>query len=397
MISVEDAKRLVSRHSKTLPATNTPIELAVGKVISAGISSPVNLPPFHQSAMDGYAFRFLDFQKKISLNIVAEVAAGYTHTEKLKKGQAVRIFTGASLPEGADTVVIQERAKTNGRQLIIEDIEIQKGANVRQLGSQVKKGQTALPKNTLINPGGVGYLAAMGIASIQTISTPKISVIITGSELVPPGAALGNGQIYESNSYTLKAAMHSIGLQAFKIYSVQDNLQLTLKTIQRAIAQSDMVLITGGISVGEYDYVGKALHQLGVKNIFYKINQKPGKPLFFGKKDETILFGLPGNPAAVLSCFYEYVFPAINKMMGKKDLFLKKLSLPISINYPKKAGLALFLKGRITNESVLPFEGQESYILSSFSQADCIIYLHADRKNLKVGEMVEVHLLPGLY
>lgn len=119
--------RLVSRHSKTLPATNTPIELAVGKVISAGISSPVNLPPFHQSAMDGYAFRFLDFQKKISLNIVAEVAAGYTHTEKLKKGQAVRIFTGASLPEGADTVVIQERAKTNGRQLIIEDIEIEKG------------------------------------------------------------------------------------------------------------------------------------------------------------------------------------------------------------------------------------------------------------------------------
>ncbi|MCG3165351.1 MAG: Molybdopterin molybdenumtransferase [Bacteroidia bacterium] len=396
MISVEQAKDLIVENVKPLNSLLLPLSEAFGSVLSENVISPVDLPLFNQSAMDGYTFRFSDYTKKIRINIVGEVAAGDTLTKKLKSGEALRVFTGAMVPEGADTVVMQEKIKVLDDVLCIEDEQLKQGSNVRKKGEQIKKRKIALTKGSALTAGAIGYLAAMGITSVKVISKPKVAVITTGSELIEPGNKLKVGQIFESNSFALEAALHSVHITAVKSFSASDNEQKIYNTLKRCIHNYDLVLITGGISVGDYDFVGKTLKKLGVKNIFYKIKQKPGKPLFFGKSGKTIVFALPGNPAAVLSCFYEYVFPAIQIMQGRKDPFLKRVQLPITKDYAKKKGLSFFLKGKISGETVIPLEGQESFVLSSFAIADCLIYLPEEFENIKAGELVEVHLLPSM-
>lgn len=397
MISVERARELILQKTKVLPKSATDLAGSLGCVTAVNITSPVNLPPFDQSAMDGFALRFSDYESDRRIKVVGEVAAGEHYVHKITQGTAVRIFTGASIPAGTDTVVMQEKVSLENEFLVINDPDLVRGANVRKTGSQIRKGKVALPRGMTITPGGIGYLAAMGIGTVPVISQPRITVIVTGSELKKPGKSLERGKIYESNSFALKAVLGSIGLKAQDIISIPDNYSKTCKVLRKALGNSDLILFTGGVSVGKYDFVGRALHEIGIKNIFYKIKQKPGKPLYFGRNKETVVFGLPGNPAAVLSCFYEYVYPAINIMIGNKDVFLRKIQMPISADYKKKQGLAFFLKGKISGNSVFPLEGQESYILSSFSTADCLIYLPAERENVKAGEMTEVHLLPGLY
>lgn len=397
MISVEKAKKLIVKNTKALQATTTTLEFSLGSILAEKVIAPISLPPFNQSAMDGYAFVFSDYANKKKIRVVGEVAAGSAFSKKIIAGQAVRIFTGAPIPLGADTVVMQEKVLAENDSLIITDTLIKKAANIRKLGSQIKKGDLALAKGMRITPGAIGYLSAMGIAKVKIIARPKVTIVVTGSELKKPGARLGKGEIYESNSFSLQAVLQSIGINTKEVKTVSDNFEKTFQVLKQAFKNSDLVLITGGISVGKYDFVGKALEKLGVKNIFYKIKQKPGKPLFFGKKNTGYVFGLPGNPAAVLSCFYEYVYPAINCMSGNKDVFLKKIELPIAANFYKKQGLSLFLKGKIKGNSVLPLEGQESYILSSFATADCIIYLPEECESKKAMDAVEVHLLPGLY
>lgn len=397
MISVEEARNLILEN--TMPLTPLAVNLAdsLGSILADNVISPIDLPPFDQSAMDGFAIAFSDYGTKENIEVVGEVAAGNVFQGKILPGQAVRIFTGASVPIGVDTVVTQEKVNVEKGRLIINDVSLKQGANVRGAGSQIKKNRIALSKGTIITPGAIGYLAAMGIVTVNVVARPRITVVVTGSELKKPGTSLDVGQIYESNSYAIVAALESIGQQAHKIIWLPDNEAETISVLTEAIKNSDLVLITGGISVGEYDFVGRALQQIRVKNIFYKIKQKPGKPLFFGKNKQAVIFGLPGNPAAVLSCFYEYVYPAINCMMGNMNTFLKKYQLPIAVDYPKKAGLSFFLKGKVTGNSVVPLDGQESYILSSFATADCLIYLPAGSENVKAGEIVEVHPLPGLY
>ena len=396
MISVETASALIQVNSKALPPKKVQVTDALGCVLSEDAFSPVSLPPFDQSAMDGYALRISDFQNGKTIKVIGEVAAGGVFKRKLIEGEAVRIFTGAAIPEGADSVIMQEKISIENGMLIINDTQLKVGANIRKAGSQIKKGKVAITKGTIITAGGIGYLTAMGICTVNIIAQPRITIIVTGSELRKPGERLKNGQIYESNSFALNAVLQSLHLKAFKTITVKDNEQTIFSALKKAIANSDLVLVTGGISVGDYDFTGSSLKKIGVKNIFYKIKQKPGKPLFFGKHKKTLIFGLPGNPAAVLSCFYEYVFPALRIMQGRNDTFLKRINLPIANDYPKKKGLSFFLKGKISEKTVIPLDGQESYILSSFALADCIIYLPEETENITAGEMVETHLLPTL-
>ncbi|MES2139181.1 MAG: gephyrin-like molybdotransferase Glp [Bacteroidota bacterium] len=396
MISVEQAKKLLLRNVNTLHSSDVNIIDSLGSILQQDIVSPLNLPPFDQSSMDGYAIRYADHFQKGKIKIEGEIPAGKSFKKKLKAGQAVRIFTGAPVPIGADTVVIQEKIRIENGYLIINDPLLKQGANIRKAGAQIKKGAIALQKKTIITPGGIGYIAAMGITTVKVISKPVITIIVTGSELKKPGKQLNNGQVYESNSFAIEAALNSIGLKAKNIFSVKDIEKEVFKTIKTALKNSDIILITGGISVGDYDFTEKSLHDLGVETIFYKVKQKPGKPLYFGKNKETLIFALPGNPAAVLSCFYEYVYPAIKLMQGFKNIFLPKIQQPISTNYSKKKGLSFFLKGKISNDQVIPLEGQESYVLSSFATADCLIFLPENSENIKKGQIVEVHKLPGI-
>ncbi len=396
MISVEKAKKLLLKNANALLIRDVGIADSLGSILQENVVSPINLPPFHQSSMDGYAILFSDYFQKRKIKIVGEIPAGNNYKKKLSRGQAVRIYTGAPIPIGADTVIMKERVRTENGYLIINDTLLKPGANIRKKGAQIKKGAVALQKKTIITPGGIGYLAAMGITVVKVISKPTITVVITGSELKKPGDKLSNGQIYESNSFAIVAVLRSIGLKLKNIVFVKDDEKEVFKTIKKAIKKSDIVIITGGISVGDYDFTGKSLHNLGVTTIFYKVKQKPGKPLFVGKLEDTLIFGLPGNPASVLSCFYEYVYPAIKLMQGFKNPFLSQIQLPIATDYPKKKGLAFFLKGKIANNTVFPLEGQESFVLSSFAIADCLIYLPEESESIKMGELVEVHKLPEL-
>lgn len=394
MLSVEKAKQLVIENASLLPVETILIENAYGHILAEDIYSPLALPPFHQSAMDGYAFIFDDFKNKLPVKIIGEVAAGESYKETLKAGEAIRIFTGAPVPFGADCIVMQEKVLVENNYLQILDVDIKLNSNIRYKGSQIEKGELALPKGTSITAAAVGFIAGMGISTVPVIRKPKINVIVTGSELQKSGNSLKDGQIYESNSFSIIAALNSMRLSENNVQTVPDNEQDVNSIIADSIESCDVLLLSGGISVGDYDYVERALKSLDVKTIFYKVKQKPGKPLFFGKINNTLVFALPGNPAAVLSCFYNYVYPALKKLQGCTECFLKSIKLPMASDYPKKTGLSNFLNAQIHNNKVLPLLGQASYILRSFAVADSIIYLPEDAENIKEGDLVEVFLLP---
>ncbi|MEZ5109848.1 MAG: molybdopterin molybdotransferase MoeA [Bacteroidia bacterium] len=273
MISVEKARTLILKNTRALRVLKHPVTDAQGCVLAENIKAPVHLPPFNQSAMDGYAVICTDVKNKKKIKVVGEVAAGKVFNCKMKSGEAVRIFTGAPVPEGADAVIMQEKVTFQNGYLIAGEIPL-KFKNIRKKGSQIKQGKTAMYKGTVLTPGSVGYLTAMGIASVNIFPAPRITVIVTGSELKKPGTKLKVGQIYESNSYALQAALHSIGIDNAEIISIPDDEKTTQQTLKRALKHSDMILLTGGISVGDYDYVGKALQQQRVTNIFYKIKTK---------------------------------------------------------------------------------------------------------------------------
>ncbi len=391
MITVNEAKEHIKTEVNRLAITTTKVVEALDYYLAEDIISPVSIPLFDQSAMDGYAFKFEDLNNP--LTIVDEVPAGDTRVIDINKGEAVRIFTGSKVPASCDTVVMQELIEIKEEKLIVKDAGLKLSGNVRLKGNQIEKGNVALKKGAIINAGAVGFLATLGITEINVYQKPKAVIIATGSELVKPGEKLAEGQIYESNTVMLETALKNKGIQP-TIFVVKDNKEETIKIIAEALKNNDLVLLSGGISVGDYDFVKEALENNGVKEVFYKIKQKPGKPLYFGKTDKSYVFALPGNPAAALNCFYEYVNMAINVMTGNPQIDLTTINLPISKSYKKKTGRVNFLKATTDFKTVTPLEGQGSDALQAFSLANCIIYLPAETELINENENVEVHLLP---
>ncbi len=393
MISVKDAKELVQQNAKTLSPVALPLIEAAGLVLAEDIYSNFDIPAFRQSAMDGYAFRFDNWTNNFTLLIEDEIPAGRTDEVALSINKAMRIFTGAPLPSGADTVVMQEKTEVTGTTLKITDEQLQRGANVRPIGSEILKGTLGLAKGSKLTPGAIGFLATIGKDKVAVYPAPKVSIIVTGKELQQPGTSLQHGQVYECNSYMLHAALQQLQIKVVLIEHADDELSVLQQMIAKHLLIADVLLITGGVSVGDYDFVTPALKQYGVEQVFYKIKQKPGKPLYFGKKENRLVFGLPGNPSSVLTCYYEYVVPALELMMQRAN-FIIKHHLPLTAHYYKKTGLTHFLKGYCAKNSVAILAGQESYKLQSFAKANCIVCLPEERDEFKQGELVEVHLLP---
>ncbi len=352
-----------------------------------------DIPAYPQSAMDGYAFRFKDFEIGNAITIIGEVQAGVVKIFQHHFNKAVRIFTGAQVPDGFDTVVMQEKVQVQHGQLLIEDENLKQGSNVRPAGSEIRKSELALPANSLLSPAAVGFLAGIGVSQVKAFVKPSISIIITGKELQKPGQPLQPGNVYESNSVMLKAALQQSGNQCLNVIVVDDDVSLLTEALANALQDADMVLLTGGVSVGDYDFVLEASTRCGVQKHFHRVKQKPGKPLYFGTFEDRIVFGLPGNPSSVLTCFYEYVLPAI-KMLSGSDSDIEKRFLPIGSPTSKKAGLTHFLKGQIISETVNLLPAQESYKLSSFATANCLIILSEETENVQQGDVVEVHILP---
>ncbi len=391
LLSTGEAKQLIIDNTVALQPALTLLQDAAGKILASDIYAPQNIPAFAQSGMDGYAFAFGSMGNPIVL--AGEQAAGANQQTPVKAGTAVRIFTGAVVPEGADTVVMQEKVKMADGFLQIEDGNLKKGDNVRLPGSEIAKDALALSAGSRLTPAAIGFIAGMGIAKIAVIPHPKISIIVTGNELQNPGTEAVFGKVYESNSFAVLAALKQMSINNVEVNQSADDKDALTKTLGEALAKNDMVLMTGGVSVGDYDFTVIASENCGVQKIFHKIKQKPGKPIFFGKKENVLFFGLPGNPASVLTCFYEYVLPALEKMTAQ-PLQLKTIQAPLSSPYKKSAGITHFLKGIYDGEQVHLPGGQESYKLNSFALANCLVMIPETVSEVNAGEKVDIHLLP---
>lgn len=392
MISVEEAKNLVLCNVDKQKKILLDIHVALNYFLADDIIAGFSIPLFNQSAMDGYAFKFKDANQ--TLKVVDTIPAGDVRKIDIKDGEAVRIFTGSKVPDSCDTVVMQELTDVFDSQLKVKDIGLKLGGNVRKKGNQIKVGDVALKKGTLITPAAIGFLATLGITQVMVYSLPKVCVIATGSELVKLGQPLKEGQIYESNTHMLNAAIQQLGISPI-IYVVKDDVIETECLIKEALEGNDFLILSGGISVGDYDFVKESLLKNQVKEVFYKIKQKPGKPLFYGQKGEKNIFALPGNPAAALNCFYMYVYPAIQLMIGANEPFLPMIKLPLENKYVKKEGRAHFLKAKLSGNTVKLLEGQDSDALQSFALANVLVYIPAEKIIIEQHELVDVYLLPN--
>ncbi len=395
MIEVRKAKKLVVDNTHKLERVVVELHSALGIVLAEDIIATIPLPSFTQSSMDGYAIDHNDLiEENQVFQIQGESKAGSFGFLKLEKGKAIRIFTGAPVPEGATSIVIQEKVTRSDAEIQVQEFPVAEGKNIRQIGHQIQKGSVALAAGTLIGVGAIGFLGGFGIQKLPVFRKPKVAILVTGDELVAANQELAFGQIYESNSAMLQAALKQEGIDEIKIEFAKDELAAVESKLQELSEWADIVLSSGGISVGDYDYVGDALAAIGVEEIFYKIRQKPGKPLFFGRKDKKLFFALPGNPASSLVCFYEYVVLAIRKMCGRTDVNLITFHLPSNNSYSFSGERDEFLKAFVENGKVTLLYGQESFSLRSFAIANAIVYLPSIQKNVAINDLVEVHLLP---
>lgn len=396
MLTVKEAKQLLFNSTKQLAIEKKSVSASLGYVLGQDVLSPFDNPLFDQSAMDGYAIRVNDLPagETVSLQIIGEVKAGDKPLNKLKNNTALRIFTGSAVPVNATAVVIQERVTIENNKLVVPISIIKKGSNIRYKATQIHKGELALAKSTLLNAAGIGWLCSMGFKEVKVIAKPTISILTTGNELRKPGEKLMPGQIYESNSYMLNAALQETGFKPSHIKTVADNEKLILSSLNKMLQSSNVVIVSGGISVGKYDFVKSTLEKLGVKELLYKIAQKPGKPLFIGTKGKCVIFALPGNPASALVCFYQYVLPAMRKMSGQKNLELRKEWLPLAVDFELKSDRDLFMKAKIENGNVMLLDGQESNILKSFAESNALVHFELGNKKFAKGDQVEVYILP---
>lgn len=392
VVSVDEAKEVIDFYlPKLQKSLDVPIQDALGYTLASDVIAKYAIPNFAQSSMDGYAIRYEERGQE--LRVVGKIPAGSTAQKTLTPGVAVRIFTGAPLPMGADTVVMQEKVQvTENGSINLQDNELQLGDNVRPRGSEVEESALAIQNGTLLTPVAIGYLAGIGCTHVDIYTAPRVAIILTGNELKSLGEPLGFGEVYESNSYQLRGALTQLGIKVKEIFHVPDDVQQLKATMESALENVDVLLLVGGVSVGEYDFVTTAAKECGIEQRFHRIRQKPGKPLFFGTKQEKLVFGLPGNPSSALTCFYLYVAPALENLMQVPHL-IKKIKAPISHDYRKKAGLTHFLKGSYDGGLATPLHAQESYRLQSFAQANCLIVLDEESDGCKAGDEVDVYLL----
>lgn len=386
MIQVDQALSIIAENSCRMPIRKIKVAKSLGFILAEAIYSPMDMPPFRQSAMDGYAFAYSELHQ---FDVVSTSKAGDFSNKMIKKDEAIRIFTGAYVPDNLDTVVMQEHTTVKNKTVEITKMPV-RFSNVRNKGEQIKENELVLENNTKITPAAIGFLACLGITEITVYAKPKVAIVVTGNELVKVGKKLSEGKIYESNSIMLQAALQGIGIKKIETFRVKDNLKATKKVLKYCLSAFDVVLVSGGISVGDYDFVKEALLSNGVEELFYKINQKPGKPLFFGKKDNKIVFALPGNPASTLTSFYIYVHPALKIRMGFETSLLPKITRKITIPFENTSGKTLFLKAFFDDEKVTVLESQSSAMLNTFATANGLICLPFDQVNIEKNQEVPV-------
>jgi molybdopterin molybdotransferase len=379
-----------------------PVRSALGRVLAEDILSPVNVPAHRNSAMDGWAMRGADLapDAETLLQEIGASFAGKPFTGRVGAKQCVRIMTGGVVPEGADTVVMQERAKANGKSIAFAAGQ-RTGQNVREAGEDLRAGSVALSKGRLVRPAELGLIASLGIGEVAVYRTLRVAFFSTGDELKSIGTPLGEGEIYDSNRYTLHGMLTRLGCEPLDMGVVRDDPAALERAFQEASANADVVITSGGVSVGEADFVKPMLGKLG-EVVFWKIAMKPGRPLAYGRIGAAHFFGLPGNPVSVMVTFYQFVRDALLVLMGASPVEPVPAFRAVCTARLKKApGRTEFQRGILSRSPegsliVRPTGEQGSGILKSMSEANCFIILDDATGNVEPGTTVEVQLLEGV-
>ena len=402
--SMPVAKARAFIHSFLTPIRGTarvPLRSALGRVLAEDIVSPVNVPAHINSAMDGWAIKVDDLATNpgAALSEIGSSFAGVPFGKSVGTGECVRIFTGGVVPDGCDAVVMQERATANGKSITFAPGVI-KSQNVRFAGEDLKAGAVALAKGRIVRPAELGLIASLGIGEITVVRPLRVVFFSTGDELVSIGGTLAEGQIYDSNRYTLHGMLTRMGCEVIDMGVVRDDPAILERAFHEASAIGDVVITSGGVSVGEADYVKQLLQKLG-EVVFWKIAMKPGRPLAYGKIGNAHFFGLPGNPVSVMVTFYQFVRDALLTLQGVDPLPVQPLLKAVCTSRIKKApGRTEFQRGMLYLEDgvfkVRVTGEQGSGILKSMSDANCFIMLHDHVGNVDAGATVDVQVLEGV-
>jgi molybdopterin molybdotransferase len=391
MITVEEAKSILKNNSFAEKLQERKLISANGYYLAEDVISACDVPRFDNSAMDGYAIKLLPSTSDYKVTSV--IAAGAPPPRPIEDFEAFRIFTGAPIPENADTVVQQEVCTVKDEILSFNPSNVKIGSHIRQAGSQTRKGELLLRKGAKLTPGKIALLASAGINQVKIFVPPTIAILVTGSEISEADPACEPYMIHDANGPALVASLHVLNVSGIHLVHVKDEFQALQQATNKLLNGYDILIISGGISTGDYDHVKSVLEAQDVKQLIYMVRQKPGKPFFAGKKNQKWIFGLPGNPAAVLTCFNQYVKPVINTMCGNQDCWTSSQQLSLLNEFTKKKGLTHFVKAKQENDAVRILKGQDSYDLSAFSDADCFIELNQEKETFLPGDIVNVYTL----
>ena len=402
-MTVAGAREFIQKFLTPITGTERiAIRTALSRIVAEEILSPFDVPAHDNSAMDGYAVRFEDLRQdaKVKLKLVGTAFAGSPYAGEMGAGQAVRIMTGATIPSGADTIVMQEHASAAAGLVEIGQGH-RKGQNLRRAGEDVRAGQVVLKRGHWLRPAEIGLLSSLGFAEVPVFRRLRVAFFSTGDELRSIGEKLETGQIYDSNRYTIHGMLSRLGVETIDMGVVPDRPALLERAFVEASGVADVVITSGGVSVGEADYVRDLLARLG-EVVFWKIAMKPGRPLAYGKIGAAHFFGLPGNPVSVMVTFYQFVQDALWKLMGRADAPMASTVQAACTTPLKKApGRTEFQRGVLFREndgklSVRVTGEQGSGILRSMSEANCFLILPEAQGNVAAGSIVEVQLMEGL-
>jgi molybdopterin molybdotransferase len=392
LISVAEAQRIILERAKRLDSERVPIERAAGRVLAEPAAALVDLPPFPSSAMDGYALRAADTDKvPVRLPVVAHIAAGSPAERSLAPGEAMAISTGGAVPDGADAVVPLEQVDEGDEEIEVSVVVV-RGDNVRPRAGDVATGDTFLEPGARLGPAQVAALAAAGISEVQCSKRPRAGILVTGSELRQPGETLRAGEIYESNGLLLATALQLAGAVPAQLGVVADDAGEHERAMERALLGFDMLVTSGGASVGPHDLVRSTQSKLRVEELFWGVAVKPGKPVAFGVRRDHLVFNLPGNPVSVLVTYELFVRPAVNALLGLSDPLPELRRGVLGRGVRRNPQRDEYVRGRVRREAdevvLEPLPGRESHMIASAARADALLEVQAGSGELNVGDEI---------